>query len=78
MSSDILRRCAAAYGGSTRLADALGAHDQDMRHWIAGRRTCPDWVWQQLPVVLAARAAERRREAQDCDTLAAELTRTKC
>ena len=67
MTPDILRRCATAYGGSTRLADAVGAHDQDMRHYIAGRRDCPQWIVDKLPQVLAERAAELRAQAEACE-----------
>lgn len=73
MTPDILRRCATAYGGSTRLASAVGAHDQDMRHYIAGRRDCPQWIVDKLPQVLAERAAELRAQAAACDGVAAEL-----
>ena len=75
MANDLLRRCAAAYGGSTRLADALGAHDQDMRHYIAGRREPPQWLLDKLPEVLSSRAAALRTQAAACETLATEAAK---
>jgi hypothetical protein len=44
-----------------------------MRHYIAGRRDCPQWIVDKLPQVLAERAAELRAQAAACDGVAAEL-----
>lgn len=73
MANDLLRRCATAYGGSTRLADAVGANDADMRHWISGRRPTPQWVTEKLPQVLTERARALHEQATACEGMAAEV-----
>lgn len=73
VNSDLLRECAAAYGGTTRLSRAVGVDDSLMRRWLSGARPLPDWLPARLAEVLRDAAADRRAQAARCEQLSRTL-----
>jgi hypothetical protein len=75
-----LRRCVAAYGSGGSLAAALQVNPVTMRRWLAGSFPPPEWIWKELPAILASRAHDLRQErdrldrrAEECEALADSL-----
>jgi hypothetical protein len=73
MTPTQLRECAAAYGGATRLAHAIGVDDSLMRRWQSGERPMPAWLPDALRDILIIHAAELRNNAARCEALAREI-----
>lgn len=74
MTPAILRRVAAAYGGSVRLGRALGVNDSTVRRWLSETSAIPD-IDADMAAVLRQEAIELGYRAAECERLARDLER---